>query len=63
MRLSHQVDKLIDNVLVKKYQVDKLINNFGVKKIYLVDKLTCNLEVNRDSNYRFYLKIVYFIND
>ena len=59
---SHQVDKLIDNVLVKKYQVDKLIDNFGVKK-YQVDKLTSNLEVNLDSNYGFNLKIVHFIND
>ena len=53
---------MIDNVLGKKYRVDKLIYNFGVKK-YWVDKLTSNLEVNLDSNYGFYLKIMHFIND
>jgi len=58
---SNQVDKLIDNVLVRNYRVDKLINNFGVKRCW-VEKLTSNLEVNCNSNYGFYLKIVHFIN-
>ena len=60
--MSHQADKLIDNVLVKKYPVDKLIDNFALENNW-VDKLTSNLEVNWDSNYGFYLKIVHFIND